>query len=189
MVGTVCVIVAIHDKSATFNRKSRERGSFLLIPSNATQVVLVVGVFDLFHIGHVNMLRAARALGDRLVVVVNGDQLTSSYKRPPIMSEEDRLAVLQSCRYVDQAEISNDYCIRDAVLRHGVTKIVHGDDWEMESYKAQIRCDDAFLEEHGVELIWVPYTPGVSTSDIIRACVERGLEDTNGRRGARSCDG
>jgi glycerol-3-phosphate cytidylyltransferase len=189
MVGPVCLIVAIHDKSATFNSKSCERGSFLLIPPNATQVVLVVGVFDLFHIGHVNMLRAARALGDRLVVVVNGDQLTSSYKRPPIMSEEDRLAVLQSCRYVDQAEISNDYCIRDAVLRHGVTKIVHGDDWEMESYKAQIRCDDAFLEEHGVELVWVPYTPGISTSDIIRACVERGLEDTNGRRGARSCDG
>jgi glycerol-3-phosphate cytidylyltransferase len=153
-------------------------------------------VFDLFHMGHVNMLRAARALGDRLVVVVNGDQLTSSYKRPPIMNEEGRLAVVQACRFVDQAEISNDYCIRAAVLRHSVTKIVHGDDWEMESYKAQIRCDDAFLEEHGVELVLVPYTPGVSTSDIIRACMERGTteagaqsDSTGPQSGARSCDG
>ena len=138
----------------------------------SSRVVLVVGVFDLFHTGHVNLLRRSRELGDRLVIVVNGDALTSSYKRAPVMSEQDRLSVVSACRYVDHAEISNSYSIRDVIIRHGITAIVHGDDWEVESYKQQIRCDDAFLAEHGVELVLLPYTPGISTSDIIARCVQ-----------------
>jgi glycerol-3-phosphate cytidylyltransferase len=142
----------------------------------SSRVVLVVGVFDLFHSGHVNLLRRSRELGDRLVVVVNGDALTSSYKRPPVMSEQDRLDVISACRYVDEAEISNDYSVRDVIVRHGVTAIVHGDDWPADSYKQQIRCDDDFLEGHGVELVLVPYTPGISTSDIIVRCARLAAE-------------
>jgi glycerol-3-phosphate cytidylyltransferase-like family protein len=113
------------------------------------------------------------------------------------MNEADRAAVLQACRYVDHVEISNDFSVRDVVLRHGVTAIVHGDDWPAESYKAQIRCDDAFLNHHGVELVLLPYTPGVSTSDLIRTCasLQRAAEDSlsTGERdgdelvGERSC--
>lgn len=156
--------------------------------------MLVVGVFDLFHVGHVNMLRASRTLGDRLVVIVNGDRLTTAYKRAPITNERDRLAVLQACRYVDHAEISNDYSIRDAVVRLGVTKIVHGDDWEIESYKKQVRCDDAFLREQGAEIVLIPYFEGVSTSEIIRQCARlladgETPEDLAGqeRNGSRAC--
>jgi cytidyltransferase-like protein len=134
------------------------------------ETILVVGVFDVFHAGHVKLLERARALGDRLVVVINGDALTTRYKRRPIMSERDRRDVVAACRYVDAAEISNDFSVRTTILRHGVTKIVHGDDWAVESYKRQIRCDDAFLAATGVELVMLPYTAGVSTSDIIRAC-------------------
>ena len=148
------------------------------------ETVLVVGVFDLFHAGHVALLRRARALGDRLVVVVNGDALTASYKRPPITNEEDRRAVLAACRYVDHVEVSNSYSIRDVVAREGVTQIVHGDDWELDSYKRQIRCDDAFLDAHGVRLVLLPYTEGVSTSEIIRTCAAQAgaaAERTSGR--------
>jgi cytidyltransferase-like protein len=144
-----------------------------LTKDNPEGTILVVGVFDLFHAGHVNLLKAARALGDRVVVIVNGDQLTSSYKRPPVIKEGDRLAVVQACRYVDHAEISNDYSVRGAVIAHGVTRIVHGDDWHPESYKRQIRCDDAFLDAHGVELVLLPYTPGISSSDIMGQCATR----------------
>lgn len=166
-------------------------GGYGLTQSAVPEVVLVVGVFDLFHVGHVNMLRAARSLGDRLVVIVNGDRLTAAYKRPPITSESDRLAVLQACRYVDDAEVSNDYSIRDAVVRHGITKIVHGDDWEIESYKKQVRCDDAFLAEHGAEVVLIPYFEGVSTSDIIRMCAQRHAADGGAPgdpTGERTCD-
>jgi glycerol-3-phosphate cytidylyltransferase len=86
------------------------------------------------------------------------------------MTEQDRLSVVAACRYVDHAEISNTYSIRDVIVRHGVTAVVHGDDWEVESYKRQICCDDAFLQEHGVELVLLPYTEGISTSDIITRC-------------------
>lgn len=150
-----------------------DKGEAMAERSERPEVVLVVGVFDLFHAGHVNLLRASRALGDRLVVIVNGDRLTSSYKRAPIMSEDDRLSVLRACRYVDEAEVSNEYSIRDAIVRHGVTQVVHGDDWEIESYKRQIRCDDEFLDRHDVRLVLLPYTEGISTSDIIRACADR----------------
>jgi glycerol-3-phosphate cytidylyltransferase len=154
----------------------------------SSKVVLVVGVFDLFHSGHVNLLRRSRELGDRLVVVVNGDALTSSYKRPPVMSEQDRLSVIAACRYVDDAEISNTYSIRDVIVRHGVTAIVHGDDWEVESYKQQIRCDDAFLDEHGVELVLLPYTSGISTSEIIARCCRQASDAAAASAGAANRD-
>jgi glycerol-3-phosphate cytidylyltransferase len=144
-----------------------------MVVSGSMETVLVVGVFDLFHSGHVRLLRAARALGDRVVVVVNGDRLTSSYKRTPIMNEDDRMEMVEACRYVDHAEVSNNYSIRDAVVRHGVTQIVHGDDWEIESYKRQICCDDDFLDLHNARLVLLPYTQGISTSDIISTCADR----------------
>lgn len=144
-----------------------------MVVSGSMETVLVVGVFDLFHSGHVRLLRAARALGDRVVVVVNGDRLTSSYKRTPIMNEDDRMEMVEACRYVDHAEVSNNYSIRDAVVRHGVTQIVHGDDWEIESYKRQICCDDDFLNLHNARLVLLPYTQGISTSDIISTCADR----------------
>jgi glycerol-3-phosphate cytidylyltransferase len=144
-----------------------------MVVSGSMETVLVVGVFDLFHSGHVRLLRAARALGDRVVVVVNGDRLTSSYKRTPIMNEDDRMEMVEACRYVDLAEVINNYSIRDAVVRHGVTQIVHGDDWEIESYKRQICCDDDFLDLHNARLVLLPYTQGISTSDIISTCADR----------------
>ena len=159
-----------------------------LTSAKPTQTVLAVGVFDLFHAGHVNLLRSARAMGDRLVVIVNGDQLTSSYKRPPIMNEQDRLIILQACRYVDHAVISNEYSIRELVIRHGVTKIVHGDDWEAKSYQRQICCDDAFLRDNGVELVLIPYTPGISASDIIQSCARLAASMDQSGRSAAACD-
>jgi glycerol-3-phosphate cytidylyltransferase len=140
---------------------------------NANGTVLVVGVFDLFHVGHVKLLRSARSLGNQLIVLVNGDELTASYKRAPIMSEDHRLEILQACRYVDHAEISKIYDIRPVVKRERISKIVHGDEWEVESYKQQISCDDEFLRLNGAELVLIPYTAGVSTSNIIRTCAAR----------------
>jgi cytidyltransferase-like protein len=57
------------------------------------KVVYVIGSFDLFHRGHVELLRRARALGDRLIVAINGDDIVEKYKRRPYIKEDDRLAV------------------------------------------------------------------------------------------------
>lgn len=136
------------------------------------QVVYVVGVFDLFHRGHVELLRKAKQLGDRLIVAINGDELTAAYKRRPIMTEEDRLEIVRACRFVDHAFITNSYDHCAAVLKHKVNKIVHGDDWTGASYVQQIRLTPEFIAEHGIEMVYVPYWRGISTSQILKASAE-----------------
>ena len=66
------------------------------------KIVYVIGVFDLFHSGHVRLLQRAKALGDKLIVAINGDEMVAQYKRRPYLNEEERLEVVQSCRYVDE---------------------------------------------------------------------------------------
>ena len=129
--------------------------------------VLVIGVFDLFHRGHVELLRNARAFGERLVVIINGDEFTARYKRRPVMSEDDRLAIVKAVRYVDDAVVSNSPDAKPFIETFGVTAIVHGDDWDHESYLRQICVDEAYLRERGVELVYTPYYAGESTSGII----------------------
>jgi len=131
-------------------------------------VVYVIGVFDLFHRGHVELFRRARELGDKLVVAINGDEMTAIYKRRPYFSEEDRLELVKSCRYVDDAFIVRDFDNRELVLRHKVNKIVHGDDWSHDSYIQQIRLTPEFIAEHKVEMVYLPYWSGISTSQLVR---------------------
>ncbi len=134
--------------------------------------VLVVGVFDLFHRGHVELLRVARTYGSSLCVIVNGDELTSSYKRKPVFSEADRLAIVEACRFVDVALISNSYDVKPIVEQYGIRIIVHGDDWPHEKYLEQIRVSPSYLETHGIEMVYTPYYQGESTSSIIRRVKE-----------------
>ncbi len=141
------------------------RGSRVGEAKGAT--VYVIGVFDLFHRGHLSFLERARACGERLVVAINGDDMVASYKRRPIHSEEDRLAIVGALRCVDHAFVIRDYDNRRAMLEHEVDIVVHGDDWEARSYMEQIRVSERFLERHGIELRFIPYTEGISTSAIL----------------------
>lgn len=131
------------------------------------ETVYVVGVFDMFHRGHVELLRRSRALGKRLVVALNGDDMVRSYKRLPIYSEQDRLVIVKACRYVDEAFVIREYDNKPALIEHKVSAIVHGDDWTGDAYLEQIRVDQAFLDEHGIEMVYLPTTKGVSTTDLI----------------------
>jgi glycerol-3-phosphate cytidylyltransferase len=129
--------------------------------------VLVVGVFDLFHRGHVELLRKAREFGDRLLVVVNGDAFTSAYKRKPFQSEEDRLQIVLACRYVDFALVSNIADVKPIVEKFNIRSIVHGDDWEHSSYLRQICVDENYLRQKSIAMHYTPYYKGESTSGII----------------------
>jgi rfaE bifunctional protein nucleotidyltransferase chain/domain len=131
------------------------------------KIVYVIGVFDLFHSGHVRLLQRAKALGDKLIVAINGDDMVAQYKRRPYLNEDERLEVVQSCRYVDEAFIIREFDNKEYIIRHGINVIVHGDDWKGDSYLQQIRVTPEFVQEHGVELTFLPYTSGISTSDLI----------------------
>ena len=130
--------------------------------------VYVDMVADLFHYGHVEFLRKARALGDYLLAGVHPDDVLVTYKRPPILTMEERAASVAGCRYVD--EVLPDAPLRvtrDWIERHAIDVVVHGDDFSDEQlgdfYKVPI--------DMGI-FRTVPYTRGISTSEIVRRCQE-----------------
>ncbi len=69
---------------------------------------VVNGVFDLFHVGHVNLLKRAKNIFNEVVAAVDSDEFASRVKRQPVFSEQDRLDIVKSCRYVDDAVIVDD---------------------------------------------------------------------------------
>ena len=91
--------------------------------------VYVDMVGDLFHPGHVALLRAARELGDQLVVGVLSDETVTAYKRRPIMTLAERVVVVEACRYVDEVIPDAPYRLtREFLDAHRLDLVVHGDD-------------------------------------------------------------
>ena len=136
------------------------------------KIVYVIGVFDLFHKGHVELLKRARKLGDKLIVAVNGDDMVAQYKRRPIINEENRLSVVEACKFVDEAFIIREFDNKPYILKHKINIIVHGSDWTGDSYMDQIRLTQDFVDKHNIKFDFIPYTKGISSSDIIKKIKE-----------------
>ncbi|MCG9712683.1 adenylyltransferase/cytidyltransferase family protein [Shewanella insulae] len=134
--------------------------------------VLVVGVFDLFHRGHVEFLKKAATFGDELIVLINGDQMTEKYKRRPIYSQEDRAEILNAMSCVSVVEVTNSFDVKPVIEKYNIDVIVHGDDWEHQSYLEQIRCTEAYLDERGVAMAYTQYHSSVSTSELLKKIKE-----------------
>lgn len=133
--------------------------------------VYVGGTFDLFHAGHVALLRRAKLAFPQTQVIVslNRDEFAARYKRRPVLTLLERIEVVSACRYVDLAVVNEgDEDSRPAILGTSATHILHGTDWTDDGLKRQMGLTDAWLEEHGVEMLYVPYTDGISTSEIIQ---------------------
>ena len=91
--------------------------------------VYVDMVGDLFHPDHVALLRAARDFGDQLVVGVLSDETVAAYKRRPVMTLDERVAVIEACRYVDEViPDSPGRVTREFLQQHDLALVVHGDD-------------------------------------------------------------
>ncbi len=120
-------------------------------------------VGDLFHPGHVALLRAARGLGDHLVVGVLSDESAAAYKRLPIMTLAERVSVVEACRYVDEVIPDAPLRLTQAFLdEHDVALVVHGDDLDAEG------AADVYGPAADAGLLrLVPRTDGVSTTDLI----------------------
>ena len=118
---------------------------------------------DLFHFGHVNFLKQASEIGDYLIAGIHSDETVQNYKRSPIMTMEERISIVASCRYVDEV-IPDAPLIIDLkwIKKHNIHLVVHGDDFSEDllqlCYKIPI--------EMGI-FKKVPYTPGISTTDIM----------------------
>lgn len=142
--------------------------------------VYVGGTFDLFHPGHVNLLRQARKIGP-VVVAVNSDAFAERYKRRPVMTQHERIETVRACRYADLVvlniggEDSKITIEHLASQNHRVRYIVHGDDWVGPGLMQQMGLTHGWLAGKGIELRYVPYTAGVSSSDIEQRVAESGL--------------
>ena len=125
--------------------------------------VYVDMVGDLFHPGHVALLRAARGFGDELVVGVLSDETVAAYKRRPIMTMDERVAVIEACRYVDEViPDSPNRLTREFLDEHDLALVVHGDD------AGACGFEDVYgpVREAGL-LRLVPRTDDISTTALI----------------------
>jgi len=119
--------------------------------------VITYGTYDLFHVGHVNLLRRAKALGDYLIVALSTDEFNDIKGKKAYYSYEDRKIILEACRYVDEVIPENtwDQKIKD-VTENNVDLFVMGDDWTGKFDFLKPYC----------EVLYLPRTEGISTTKI-----------------------
>ena len=123
-------------------------------------------VADLFHYGHVEFLKQAHALGDHLLVGISSDETVQANKRSPILTMEERVASVAGCRYVDEVVPNAPWVIDAAwIEKHGIDLVVHGDDYSQEQIEHIYNVPISM----GI-FRTVPYTPAISTTEIIRRC-------------------
>ncbi len=121
------------------------------------------GVFDLFHIGHVNMLRNASLLCDKLIAGVTTDDLVLYKGKKAVIPFEERLEVVRACRYVDIVVPQENMDKVEAVKKLGADIIFVGDDWyESEKWKDF----ELELSKVSCEVKYFPYTKGTSSTKI-----------------------
>ncbi len=120
--------------------------------------VITFGTFDLFHLGHLNILRRAKALGDYLIVGVSSDELNFRKKRIyPTYPLQHRLAIVESIRYVDEVFVEHSLEEkRRYILEHGADILVMGNDW-------QGRFDE--LSDIS-RVVYLPRTEGISSTGV-----------------------
>lgn len=127
------------------------------------------GTFDLFHRGHAQFLERCADLGE-VVVSLNTDEFIESYKgKPPIISYEDRKAVLEACVWVD-AVIPNigGADSKPSILQVNPDIIAIGSDWAKKDYYKQMQFTQDWLDENDIMLLYIPYTEGISSTEIKR---------------------
>jgi cytidyltransferase-like protein len=126
--------------------------------------VYVDMVADLFHYGHVEFLKQASEQGDELIVGLISDEVAEGYKRRPILSLEERVRSVEGCKYVTKVLPNCPLAVtKEWILEHNIDFVVHGDDFNEET----IRTYYGVPIDMGI-FRTVPYTGGVSTSDLIK---------------------
>ena len=119
------------------------------------------GVYDLFHIGHINVLRNAKSLCDRLIVGVTTDDLVSYKNKKSVIPFEERIEIVRSCKYVDLAVPQNSMNKIDALNRYKFNMMFVGDDW----YKSkEWKKFEKEFNKNNVKIIYFPYTKSTSST-------------------------
>mgnify|MGYP000859785012 CR=1 FL=1 len=119
------------------------------------------GVFDLFHIGHLNMLKNAKAMCDKLIVGVTTDELVSYKNKRAVIPFEERIEIVRNIKCVDAAIAQEDMNKFEVWKKIKFDLMIVGDDWyNTEKWKAY----EKQFNEVGVRIIYFPYTKGTSST-------------------------
>lgn len=121
------------------------------------KTVITYGTFDLFHHGHVNLLRRLRSLGDRLVVGCSTDEFNRLKGKRSVMTFAQRAEILRACRYVDAVFAESDWHQkRTDILREQAAVFAMGDDWAGQFDDLRDLCD----------VVYLPRTRDISTTEL-----------------------
>ena len=137
------------------------------------KIVYTGGTFDLLHSGHINFLQQCRKIaGDdgKVIVGLNTDEFIEEYKgRPPVMNYKQRRAVLLACRFVDNVTPNvGGADSKPTILEVSPDFVVIGSDWAKKDYYKQMQFTQDWLDDLEITLLYVPYTEGISTTDLKR---------------------
>ena len=131
------------------------------------------GTFDMFHIGHLCLIKHAKEYCDYLIVGVNADALVEEYKhKTPVIKQEERAEIVRNIKSVDECVIATTL---DKLIAHDLyhfDAIFIGDDWKGNPRWEKTRLD---LADRGVDLVFLPHTSGVSSTGL--RVVERNKVD------------
>lgn len=120
------------------------------------------GVYDMFHIGHLNLINHAKEYCDYLIVGINADELVASYKNKiPVICQEERRMIVANIKAVDEAVIATSLDKIEAWNQFHFDAIFIGDDWKGNARWAQTEID---LQPYGAEVVYLPHTEGVSST-------------------------
>jgi len=122
-----------------------------------TKKVITYGTFDLFHVGHVRLLRRLSELGDHLTVCVSTDGFNAEKGKVSVVPFEQRIEIVQSCRYVDEVlpETSWDQKAKD-IVTHDISVFAMGDDWAGKFDDLSAFC----------EVVYLPRTTNISSTSL-----------------------
>ena len=148
---------------------------------NKYRIGYTTGVYDMFHIGHLNILRRAKDQCDYLIVGVSTDELVHNYKnKTPIIKFEERIAIVEAIKYVDRAvpQISMDKIAAWEKLHFNA--VFHGDDWKHSSMYLN------YIEQFkgvGVDVVFLTHTDGTSSTMLTQV-----LQDINFETSIQECN-
>ena len=128
------------------------------------KVGYTTGVFDMFHIGHLNILRNAKEQCEYLIVGVSTDELVESYKhKQPIIPFLERVEIVKAIKYVDKVVTQVTMDKFDAWREYKFNVIFHGDDWKGSNLYENIEDQLSLV---GCEVVFLPHTEGTSSTEL-----------------------
>ena len=124
------------------------------------------GVYDLFHIGHLNLLKNAKGMCDKLIVGVTTDELVQYKGKKPVIPFVDRIEIVRNIKFVDAVVAQEDMDKLTMCKKLKANVLFVGDDWyKTEKWEAYERE----FNEAGIKIVYFPYTKGISSTQITKA--------------------